>query len=295
MTLKQLAELTLLGALWGASFMFLRVAVPEFGPFALVAVRVAIGTLVLLPLVARSPQAGALRSHWRPIAIVGMANTAVPFLLLSYVTLHATAGYTAILNAMAPIASAIIGFVWLGQRLSRGAMLGMLVGFGGVAVLAFDDQSLAASAGVLPILASLAAMALYSIGANISFRYLNGIDPLVIAAGNQFSATLLTVPVAVAFWPATLPGPVAWGSVVILGVACTSFALILYFRLLAEIGVARTVMVTYLIPVFGVLWGALLLNEAVTGKILAGGALILAGIALTTGLLSNLRGGGARA
>lgn len=291
MTPKQLAELTLLAALWGASFMFLRISVPEFGPFALVAVRVAIGAAVLIPLALRSTQTAALRTHWKPIALVGMLSTAVPFLLLSYTTLHATAGYTAILNAMAPIASAIIGFAWLGHRIGRLGIAGMAVGFAGVAVLAFDDQSLAAAAGVLPILAALGAMALYSVGANVSYRYLNGIDPLVIATGNQISATVLALPVALWFWPAAMPGALAWGSLVLLGVFCTSFALILYFRLLAEVGVARTVIVTYLIPVFGVFWGAVVLKEPVTGKVLAGGGLILAGIAMTSGLV----GGGRRA
>jgi drug/metabolite transporter (DMT)-like permease len=285
---RDLLDLLLLAALWGASFLFMRVAAPEFGPFALVEVRVAIAAAVLLPLLLLRGGWPTLRAHAPRVAAVGVLNSAIPFALFSYAVLGITAGFAAILNAATPLAAALIGMLWLRERFRPAQWLGLAIGFAGVIVLVWGRVDFRPGSGLwsgtLAIGAALAATLAYGVGANYTRRYLPGVDALAIACGSQLAAAIVMLPPALLFLPAAAPSPLAWAMALLLAVASTAIAYILYFRLIAHVGAMRAAAVTFLIPAFATVWGALLLDEAVTLQMIAGGLVILAGTALTLGL-----------
>jgi drug/metabolite transporter (DMT)-like permease len=296
---RDLAELLLLAALWGASFLFLRMGAGEFGPATLAGLRVAGAALVLLPLLYwNAAGLAALRSHWRPIAVVGLTNSALPFLAFGYAVLTIPAGLASIFNAAAPLFGAAIAWGWLGERPGPIRLLGLAIGFAGVAGLAVAKArhgvsgagDAAALATGLAIAACIAATVSYGFAANYTRRRLAGVPPLAVAAGSQATAALwLAVPM-LWWWPAQVPSPTAWGALALLAVVCTGFAYLLYFRLIAHVGAGNAIAVTFLIPGFAVGWGALVLGERITTEMVIGCAVILAGTALATGLVgSDLR------
>ncbi len=287
----QIVELLVLAALWGGSFLFMRVAVPEFGPIALILLRTGIAALFLLPLVVFSRLWSQMADHAGKLLLVGVIGTAIPFCLLSYATLYVSAGYASILNATATIFAALIAWVWVGESLGRAAIAGLLLGFVGVAVLAFDDQGNSASYLLLPVGAGLLATFCYGLGANYTRQKLVGLHPLAIAAGSQLGASISLLPLAWMYWPTLPPSARAWQAATLLAVACTAVALVIYFHLIAKSGVNKTMTVTYLIPFFGVLWGMIFLHEPLTWPMLAGGSMILLGVGLSTGLFNHLRAG----
>lgn len=285
-----ITELFALAAIWGASFLFMRIGVPEFGPLALTALRVGLATLCLLPLVLWQGQLAAMRSHWKPIAVVGLFNSALPFVLFGVAALAINAGLASIFNATAPLWGALIAWLWLRDKLSASRIVGLAVGFIGVAFLAWDKASLHSGAHgvstVLAIAACLLAALSYGFAANYAKRRLAGVPPLAVAAGSQAAATVVLLWPALWFMPSVMPGATAWSSVVVLAVLCTAVAYLMYFRLIAHVGAPRAITVTYLIPVFAVLWGALWLHEEITLSMAAGCAVILCGTALASGLVT---------
>ncbi|KQW43547.1 MULTISPECIES: DMT family transporter [unclassified Roseateles] len=283
-----IGELVLLAALWGASFLFMRVSVPEFGPVALAAVRVGLASAMLIPLLALRGQLAELRTHWKGLLLVGALNSAIPFALFSFAALSITAGLSSIVNATTPLWTAVVAFVWLRQGLTPWRVLGLAIGFAGVAFLAWDKASFKPGAdhsGLWAVLACAAATLCYGVAANATKRYLAGVSPLAVATGSQFSAALLLALPAAWLWPAEMPGTVAWGSALALAALCTALAYILYFRLMSRVGPTNAVSVTFLIPVFAIVWGALFLHEAITAQMVVGGAIVLVGIALALGLV----------
>lgn len=265
----------------------MRVGAGEFGAVALAGLRVIGAALFLLPLLAARGQLGALREHAGTIMVVGIANSALPFLAYSYAALSITAGLSSIFNATTPLWGAAIAWWWLGDRPTRSRMLGLALGFAGVMGLAWDKASFkpGADAAGWAVLACLAATLLYGWSANYTRKRLAGVPPLALATGSQLSAALCLALPTWWWWPAVLPSARSWLALVLLSVASTGMAYLLYFRLIARLGPARALTVTYLIPVFAVLWGWLLLEEALTGAMLVGGAVILLGTSLATGLL----------
>jgi drug/metabolite transporter (DMT)-like permease len=271
--------LILLAALWGGSFLFLRIAAPVLGPVWLIALRVLIAGLVLLPLVARRGQLAELLRHWRPLLLVGCLNAAAPFTLLAYSALELTAGMTSILNATVPIFAALVGFLLYSDPLDARRGSGILLGFLGVLVLVGMPQG-GTALPLLPVIAGLVAALSYVFAANLAKRRLVHIPGLVFVTGSQLGAAALMLPLLPWFVPQVMPGPGVVASVLALAVVCTSLAFLIYFRLLREVGPVRTLTVTYLIPVFAVAWGALLLDESLTLSMLFGGVLVLLGVAL---------------
>jgi drug/metabolite transporter (DMT)-like permease len=285
-----IAELIALAALWGGSFLFMRIAAPEFGPVTLTALRVAGATLFLLPLLAWRGQTALLRTHWKAVTVVGLVNSALPFTLFTIAALAINAGLSAILNSTAPLWAALIGALWLHDRLSASRAIGLAIGFAGVLFLAWDKASFkpgehGVSAGVA-IAACIAATLCYGFAANYTKRALQGVPPLAVATGSQLGAAVLLAVPAMAVWPAVTPSAAAWGSLLVLALLCTGVAYLMYFRLIARLGPSRAISVTFLIPLFGTLWGALFLGEAVTPAMWIGGAVILAGTALVTGVVT---------
>jgi drug/metabolite transporter (DMT)-like permease len=286
---RDVADLVLLAALWGASFLFMRVAAPQFGPFSLMAFRTGIAALALLPLLVFAGGLHELGAAAPRIALVGLINSALPFVLFGYAALHLDAGFAAVLNAVAPFWSALVAYLWLGERLGVFRVLGLLVGFSGVVVLVWGRAGVGAGGAGTAIAAILLATFFYGVAANYTRRYLTGVAALANAAGSQVFAAILLAPLAWLFWPDRVPDAKAWLNVVLLGVLSTGLAYVLFFRLIARVGPSRAIAVTFLIPIFGMIWGALILGEVVTVRMLAGTAVILAGTALTTGLIDPKR------
>ena len=284
---RDLLELLVLGAIWGASFLFMRVAAPQFGAIPLIAARVGIGAVFLIAVLARRGGLNRLRAQIAPLTLLGAVNSAIPFSLFAYAVLSVTAGFASVLNSTAPLFGALVAFIWLRDRPSPMRIAGLLLGFAGVLVLVWGRLSLPGDPGGPAVLAGLTAAVLYGISANYAQTRLSRVDPLVIATGSLIAATVLLMPLALLFWPETPPGRMAWVSAVLLGVICTGIAYIFYFRLLSRIGPAKTLAVTYLIPAFGVLWGYVLLDEPITASMIVGCAVILLGTTLASGVLSS--------
>lgn len=274
-----------LAAIWGASFLFMRVAAPEFGPVATAAVRVAGASLLLLPLLALREGWSDLRQHWKAMLLVGFFNSAFPFALFSFAALSINAGLSSILNATTPMWGALVAWAWFGQRLDASRLVGLAMGFGGVVLLAWDKASFTPGGGGFAILACLAATLSYGVAANATKRFLGAASPLAVATGSQFAAALLLAAPAVALRPAALPGAAAWGAVALLALLCTSLAYILFFRLMKRVGPTNTISVTFLIPVFALLWGWLVLGEALDGSMALGCGVVLLGTALAVGVV----------
>jgi drug/metabolite transporter (DMT)-like permease len=270
-------ELVVLGAIWGASFLFMRVAADDFGAIALVEVRLALGSLVLFPFLwsARGQFPLAL---WPKLALIGAINSALPFILFAWGAQRAPAGIGAIANAMTVPFTTLIAFLFFGERIGMWRSIALAIGFTGVVVLASDrtagaNVTWAAAAGTT---ASL----LYGVGINLARRHLTGLPPAALASATLGCAALLTLPFAIAQWPRT-PIPLeSWASAGALGVLCTGLAFVAYYRLIARIGASRTSTVTYLIPLFGVVWAWLILGEAVTWSMAIAGVMILGSVAI---------------
>jgi drug/metabolite transporter (DMT)-like permease len=271
-------ELVLLGGIWGASFLFMRISATDFGAFALVEIRLALGALILLPFAWRARSQLALAGWWR-LAGIGAINSALPFALFAWGAQHAPAGIGAITNSMTVLFTALVALLLYRERISTLRALGLGAGFAGVAVLASGKV---AGVSVLPaVLAGTLAALLYAFGANLIRRSLVGIPASAVAGATLLCASALILPLAIATWPTVAIGPASWLSAVLLGVVCTGAAFVLYYRLILRIGAPRAATVTYLIPLFGVIWAWLLLGESLTVSMAEAGALILGGVALS--------------
>ncbi len=293
MSLTIAIDFILLSAIWGASFLFMRIATVEFGALPTAALRVAIATAFLLPILFWRGLWPQLRQRWKAVLVVGVLNSGIPFACFSFALLSITTGLSAILNATVPLFGAVIAWVWLKDRLNATRVLGLVVGFAGVVMLAWDKASFKPDAsGVAPgwaVLACLLATLCYGIAASFTKRYLSGLPSLVTAAGSQIGATLGLALPALWFWPATMPGTRAWLALLAVGVLCTGIAYILYFRLIARAGPARALAVTFVVPVFALLYGVLFLGEEVTAWMVVCGVVIVCGTALSTGLVKFSR------
>ncbi len=269
-------ELTVLGAIWGASFLFMRVAANDFGAVPLVEVRLALGALVLLPFLWRARARFPARL-WPKLALIGAINSAVPFVLFAWAAQRAPAGIGAIANAMTVLFTALVGFLFFGEKIGARRSLALLAGFAGVVVLA-SSKIAGASVGWAVVAGATAAF-LYGIGINLVRRHLTGLPPAAVAAATLGTSALLTLPFAIAAWPRHAIGLQSWFSASMLGVLCTGIAFVMYYRLIARIGASRASTVTYLVPLFGVAWAWMLLGEPLTWGMAIAGAMILGSVA----------------
>ena len=280
MPLSSLALLLVLAALWGGSFVFMRVAVPAMGPVPLTYARVAIAAMALLALAFAQRKVPPFRTRWREFAVVGVVNSAIPFVLFCYAEQYINASTGAVLNATSPFFAAIAAAIWLREPLTLNKVGGMLMGLAGVIVLVGWHPGAMSDDVVLAIAACLAAATCYALAGVYTKRALTGVQPFAIACASQVTAALALMP-TLPF--VSVPGPVTpivLANVAALALASTALAYLIYFKLIAEAGPQRALMVTFLIPLFGVLWGAIFLGEPLTTSLLTGGLLIVAGVAL---------------
>lgn len=255
------AELLLLGAIWGASFLFMRIAAPEFGAMPVAALRVMFGAAVLLPFLLKARKHFPL-SIWPKIFGIGALNTAMPFALFAWASAHAPAGVSSIANAMTVLFTALAAVLFFGESMTTKRALALLMGFAGVIVLAFDKTE-GASIG-LPVAAGVAAAAMYGLGINLVKKHLSHLPPAAVACATLFASTVMLMPFALYQWPDHAVSTRSWWSVVALGVFCSGLAFVMYYRLIARIGSSRASTVTYLIPLFAVTWAWLFLKEPLT-------------------------------
>lgn len=271
-------RLLVLAAIWGGSFMLMRVLAPALGPTATAGLRLALGGAALLAYFRAIGFDARWRRDWRHHLIVGAVNSALPFWLYGFAALHLPAGYSAILNSSAPLFGALCAALWLGERLDRRRLIGIALGAAGVALVARTGARVADDPLLpLAVLACLAAAACYALAGVYIRRHAAGVPALAFAGCSQMLGGALLLPLLPLAPP---PGPVTAGVVgnlLALALLCSAVAYLLYFRLLADLGPTRALTVTFLIPVFGMLWGALFLGEAITPAMLAGCALVIGG------------------
>jgi drug/metabolite transporter (DMT)-like permease len=282
-------DLLLLAAIWGGSFLFIRLSVGDFGPIALSGMRTLIAGAALLPVLLWRNKIAMLRNYWRSIIIVGLFNSALPFIFFNFATMTLPAGTMSIINALTPLWGAAIAWVWLKDTLPPLRMLGLMVGFAGILVLVWDRLSFHDTASIYAVIAGVAAPIFYGIAASYTKKYLMDADPIATAAGSLIAAGIVLLPFTLYTWPTTPISITAWAALVGLGLVCTAIAYVLYYRLLIRVGPPRAMTVTFLIPVFGVLWGWLFLGESITLRIVLGGGVILLGTALATGFVGGRR------
>ena len=281
-SLRDISELIFLSAIWGSSFLFLRLTSPVFGPIFLIEMRVLSGLAVLLPLVLFLGKLAEFQKHWKIIATVSLMNMAIPFCFFAFSAVYIGAGLLSIINATVPIFSACVAYVVYQERLSRSSLLGLLIGFLGVVVLMFNPGESFGSSGWLAILSALLACLLYGTAINLTVNNLQGVSGLTITAGGLFVSSLVLLPFALWARPEVLPVGNIWWSVFSLGIVCTGFGFVMFYRLIDRIGAGRAIMTTYLIPVFSILWGNIFLGESVTLIMVVGCILVLLGVGLTT-------------
>ena len=277
----------------------MRIGTVAFGPVATAGLRVSIAALFLVPLLLARGHAASLRAHWKLLLVVGVTNSAIPFVCFSYALQSITVGLSSLINATVPLFGAAIAWAWLKDRPSNSRIVGLVIGFVGVGMLAWDKASFRPDASGLSsgwgVMACLFACLCYGISASFTKRYMAGLPSLVSATGSQLGAAMALLPLTVALCPAQAAPLQAWAAVVALGVVCTGLAYILFFRLIERAGPAKALSVTFAIPVFAIVYGVVLLGEAVTPWMLVCGLVIVLGTTLSTGMWSLPRVGRAPA
>lgn len=289
-TLRDYAELVLLSAIWGSSFLFLRVSSPILGPVFLIEMRVLSALLFLLPICIFMGKHREALANWKLIFLVSLTNMTIPFCLLAYASLSIGAGFASVLNSTVPFFAAIIAFVFWSQRMTLTSVLGLIVGFFGVVVLVFDpsSDSPVASNG-MAISAGIVGAMFYGTAVNITANKLQGISGLSITVGSLACASICLAPFAIYSIPEAMPPASIWFSVIALGVMCTGVAYLMFYRLIKRIGSHKAITSTFMIPLFSIVWGALFLEETITLYMVAGCILVLFGVALTTGFISRFK------
>ena len=280
MQTRDFVRLLVLAAIWGGSFLFMRVAVVSLGPMATAQARVALAGATVAAYLLFVGKRLDWRTHWRYYTAVGTINSAAPFALYAWSAQYLPASYLAVINATSPVFGTLIAAIWLGDRLTARAALGLAAGLAGVVLLVGLGPITASPAVIAATAAALGAAICYAIGSAYVKRRAYSVDASALAGGSNICAAFVLAPLAVASPPPGWPAPEAAWAAIGLGVLCTGVAYLLYYRLITDVGPARALTVTFLIPAFGILWGALFLGEPVTAIMLAGCALVLVGTGL---------------
>ena len=282
--------LLFLAAVWGASFLFMRISAPDFGPVPLIAFRMGVAGLALSPVFFQREARQVARAHWWQLLVSGVFGSALSFVLLSYATLTLSAGFTSLMNSSVPVFSAILGAAWLGERLRSSQLVGLALGILGVVILVWGKLEFQEDGLGWALIACIAACFFYGFGAVWIKSRLSAVPPLVASSGSLLGAGAVLFPVALARLPAQTPSALSWMSAVALALFCTALAFVVFFRLIRRSSATATVSVTFLIPFFAIFWGWLFLDETVSTQMIAGMAVTLLGTGLTTGVIGPRAG-----
>jgi len=279
-----------LASLWGASFMFIKICVRELEPTTLVCLRLGIGALALLPVALVTLGGRAVvretRAAWRPLVVIGLVNSAIPITSISWAETHIDSGLTAVIQASAPLFTAVLALRFARHdRVRGGRLVGLLVGFGGVALLVGAQPSGDVAAALAVTFSALC----YAIAAIYSARALANVPPLVSATGALTAASLALLPFALFQLPPHFPSWEVTGALLALSIGGTSLGYVLYYGLLSGAGASRSILITYLVPALALAYGAIFLGEPITTAAVAGLTLVLAGVALGTGVMRIAR------
>jgi drug/metabolite transporter (DMT)-like permease len=284
MTAGSAARLFILAAIWGGSFLFMRIGAPVLGAAWLIQFRVGIAALFLLICAAWLRRPLQLRQYWRHYLIVGCFNSALPFFLIAFAAQTLTASLLSVLNSASPIFGAIISTVWLRHRITKLSAAGLAMGVIGVIILVRGGIGSRADDWGLAVAAALLSTVFYGIAGTYAKASPQPIEPFSNAHGSMWAATALMA-LTLPFYPtSTAPTLGVWAAVAALGVLCTGVAYLIYFRLIRDMGPISALSVTFLIPVFGILWGVLFLDEQIDWSTIIGAVVVLAGTALTNGI-----------
>lgn len=282
MSTANLLRLILLAAIWGGSFLFMRIAAPVLGPAVLIEYRVVFAALFLAAVALLMKKPLAWRRHWKHYMVLGFFNSALPFLLFAWSARTLSASVLSVLNATAPMWGALIAAVWQRQMIGGRVLLGLVLGTAGVALLVgFDHVSTRDGAG-LAIAAALFAAFNYGIASTYA-KAAPAVEPFANAHGSMWAASLLTLPALLLFPAPGVATPGIMAAALALGVLCSGVAYLLYYGLIRDVGPTSALTVTFLNPLFGILWGTLFLHEVVGWYTIAGAAIVILGTALVTG------------
>jgi len=281
---KDVFMLFLLAALWGASFLFIRIGVAVLGPLVLVFLRVSIASLALLIYVAVRHKRLDVARKWKQYLLLGLLNAALPFSLISTAELHLSASLAAILNATTPLFTALVTWVWLKDTLTVKKIFGLILGLLGVAVLVGWDPHHSGDRLFISASYSLLGALSYAFAGVYSSRVFRGERPMDMAIGQQLGASAMMLPLAGAAIPHAPLSTVVFLAVLGLAVFCTAFAYLLYFALMRSVGPVKTLSVTFLIPVFGSVWGALILHENISANVVLGLTIVLLSVVMVGNL-----------
>ena len=282
MSTANMLRLVLLAAIWGSSFLFMRIAAPVLGPAVLIEYRVGFAAVFLAIVGVILKKRLDLRANWKHYLVLGLLNSAFPFLLFAFAARTLSASVLSVLNATAPMWGAIIGALWSRQAISGRSVLGLILGTAGVALLVGFDQVTSRPGAGIAIAAALVAAVSYSV-ASAYAKTAKSVEPFANAHGSMWAATLLVIPV-LPFFPAPAEPTIGiMGAALALGILCSGIAYILYFKLIQDVGPTSALTVTFLNPLFGILWGALFLGEVVGWHTILGAAIVITGTALVTG------------
>jgi len=280
-------ELLLLSFFWGSSFLLIQVGVTEFGPAALIFLRTMLAGLVLLLILAFRREVLVLLRNWKNFVPLGLLDSSLPYMLSAYAALHMPSGTISVINAVTPLWGALVAWLWLGIHLTFAGILGLLIGLVGITFLVWDRFELALSDSTFALIAAVCGPICYALSACYAKKHLSSFSPFVNATGSSLTSGILLLPLAWFWWPTEPVSVKAWGAALVLAVLCSAVAYVLYYRLIRDIGPARAMTVSYLVPVVGLFWGWALMDEHFTLRTLMGVLLIFTGLALANGLLKR--------
>ncbi len=280
-------EIVLLSILWGSSYLLMRSAVPEFGPAPIVFLRLLIASLILLPILIWRVGLSDARQHKRALLALGIISTALPYLLLAFAALSIPAGMSAILNSTMPLFGAVVGYFWLGDRIARTQVFGLLLGIVGVTVLVWGKLSFGGGGSGPAILAVLGSALIWATAGPYTRLRLGAAHPLTTSVGTIAVATCIMAPFAWSDLPKEMPALRSWLELLLLGAGSTALGTLIYFRLLTRAGTVAAMSVMFLNPVTAMIAGSLYLGETITMQMFAGCAIVLLGTALSVGLIGR--------
>ncbi|PNK59506.1 DMT family transporter [Psychrobacter sp. FDAARGOS_221] len=270
-----------LAFIWGASFIFMRVGVPEFSAPVFGGLRVGLAGIAMLPILLKPSHFSEFKANWLKLSLIGTLSTGAPFMLYAFALGDMNAGTGAVINASVPMMTGLIAYVFFKEALTKWQILGLIIGLFGVILLMYNGMTSGTQTSMNAFAMAIGACVCYAIGGNLAKHYLSGIKPLTIASSGLVTSGLLTLPIVIFYFPAHSISWQAWGSAIMVALFSTAVAMVLFYQLIQAIGPTKTTVVTLLIPVFAILLGFILLNEKLSLMMLVGAIVVLSGTSLT--------------